>query len=78
MDLIGLLNLGSLIFGLIVWVFPGINLSKYEKPNNRNWFAFTVISVSACTISLYFQIYSTYTIKLNVVTLIVYRNRTVK
>ncbi|RDW20283.1 hypothetical protein CWR48_06225 [Oceanobacillus arenosus] len=60
LDIIGLLNLGSLVLGLIAWILPIINLAKYENPNNRSWVARSIMSISACAISLCFQIYSTY------------------
>lgn len=97
--------IGSLILGLIAWILPIINLMKIKKSNNRNWFAFSVLSICACSISLFFQIlYNNYlvniedwaalmdtigpstllsavllivTIILNIVTLIIYRHRTV-
>ncbi|MEH7237977.1 hypothetical protein [Bacillus sp. JJ1562] len=54
--MISLLNLGSLILGLIAWILPIINLSLYKNQDHKNWFAFSVISLSACAISLCFQI----------------------
>ncbi|RDW18207.1 hypothetical protein CWR48_11510 [Oceanobacillus arenosus] len=58
--MIALLNLGSLILGLIAWALPVINLARYEKSNNRYWVFLSIMSISACAISLCFQIYSTY------------------
>jgi len=52
----GLLNLGSLLLGLIAWIFPVINLAKSNKTEHKNWVAFSITSVSACVISLYMQI----------------------
>ncbi|AFS78964.1 hypothetical protein Curi_c19600 [Gottschalkia acidurici 9a] len=51
--MIGLLNLGSLILGLVAWILPAINIVH----DNRNWFTLSTISMSACAISLCFQIF---------------------
>lgn len=53
----GLLNLGSLVLGLIAWILPAVNLAKHNKANHRNWVVFSVASVSACAISLCMQIF---------------------
>ena len=102
LDMIGSINLGSLVLGLIAWILPVVNLTRYTK----NWVALSIMSISACAISLFFQIFNIYnrvkiedwsalmdtmgakvfiaafllivTIILNVITLIIYRNRTVK
>jgi len=96
------INLGSLVLGLIAWILPVVNLTRYAK----NWVVLSIISISACAISLFLQIFNIYnrvkiedwsalmdtmgakvfitafllivTIILNVITLIVYRNRAVK
>jgi len=56
----GLLNLGSLMLGLIALMLPVVNLMRYEKYSHRNWAAFSIISISACAISLCFQIFYNY------------------
>lgn len=56
----GLLNLGSLVLGLIAWVLPVVNLMRYEKHNHGNWVALSFISIGACAISLCFQIFNSY------------------
>ncbi|WP_068676735.1 hypothetical protein [Oceanobacillus sp. Castelsardo] len=104
--MIGWFNVGSLVFGLIAWILPIMNLIRDKKQGNNNWVVLSIISISACSISLYFQILNSYhrvriedwsalmdimgarvfvtailliiTIILNVITLLVYRNRTVK
>jgi len=58
--MISLLNLGSLVLGLIAWILPVVNLMRFKKHGNRNWVTFSVISISACAISLYFQIFYAY------------------
>jgi ABC-type transport system involved in cytochrome c biogenesis permease subunit len=55
--MIGLLNLGSLVCGLIAWILPVVNLIRYKKHDHRNWVALSIISISACAISLCFQIF---------------------
>ena len=57
--MIGLLNLGSLVLGLIAWILPAITIARYEK-RPKNWVISSVVSLSACSISLFFQIYSFY------------------
>lgn len=51
-----LLNLGSLVFGLIAWILPVVYIALYNI-NNRNWVVYSVASVSACAISLCMQIF---------------------
>lgn len=58
--MIGLLNLGSLLLGLIAWILPGFNLMWYKRQDHKNWIPFSMISISACAISLYFQILYNY------------------
>ena len=49
-------NVGSLLLGLIAWILPTINLAKYNKAKHRNWIVLLFASMSACTISVLFQI----------------------
>ncbi|ADL07065.1 hypothetical protein [Thermosediminibacter oceani] len=60
--MISLLNLGSLVLGLIAWILPVVNLMRYKKHDHRNWVALSIISISisACAVSLYFQILYNY------------------
>ncbi|NYE07576.1 cytochrome c oxidase subunit 4 [Bacillus niacini] len=58
--MMGILNLGSLILGLIAWILPLINLMRYEKHNHRKSVVFSISSLSSCAISLCFQIYYYY------------------
>lgn len=58
------LNVGSLVLGLIAWILPIVNLTRYDKHGNRNWIVLSIISISACAIALYFQIiYSNHLVK---------------
>ncbi len=58
--MIGLLNIGSLVLGLIAWILPGVNLMRSEKTGDKNWVTLSIISLSACAISLFFQMYYNY------------------
>lgn len=58
--MITLLNIGSLVLGLIAWVLPIVNLLRYRKHAYRNWIILSFLSMSACVISLYFQICNIY------------------
>lgn len=55
----GWLNLGSLVLGLIAWIFPVVNLMQRNKAPHKNWVVFSVASVSSCAISLCMQIFYT-------------------
>lgn len=55
-NMVGLLNLGSLVLGLIAWTLPLVNLMRYRK----NWVILSIMSISACAISLCFQIFYNY------------------
>ncbi|KAB8135736.1 hypothetical protein F9U64_10700 [Gracilibacillus oryzae] len=54
--MMGLLNAGSLILGLTAWILPIMNLILYKNHQNKNWIAFSIISLIACAVSLLFQI----------------------
>lgn len=56
----GLLNLGSLVLGLIAWILPVVNLMGYKKHDPRSWVTLSIMSISACAISLCFQIFYNY------------------
>lgn len=55
----GLLNLGSLVLGLVAWILPVVNLVQHNKANNRSWIVMCMASISACAISLCMQIFYT-------------------
>jgi cytochrome c oxidase subunit 4 len=52
------LNLCSFVFGLFAWILPIVNLVRNGKNEQRNWIALPIMSISACAISLCFQIFS--------------------
>ena len=49
----GWLNIGSLLLGLISWLFPIINIIRYKSGNQKNWNTLSILSMSACVISLW-------------------------
>nr|WP_182199305.1 hypothetical protein [Paraliobacillus salinarum] len=102
----GLLNIGSLVLGLIAWSLPVISLVRRRKQKNNTWFSLSIFSFSACTVAVTFQIIYNYhlvkiedwaalmdtigvvalvssvlvvvTILLNVVNLMLFRNKAIK
>ena len=50
------LNLGSLLLGLIAWILPIVSLARHYRDHNKKWALFSIASLSACVISLCFQI----------------------
>lgn len=64
--MITLLNLASLLLGLIAWILPIINIVNHKKLNNKNWANLSVISMGACATSIYFQIlYNNHLVNIN-------------
>lgn len=53
----GLLNIASILLGLIAFVLPVINLIRYNTSNNQYWFVFTLMSIVSCMLSLGMQIF---------------------
>ena len=59
--MVSFLMLGSLIFGLVSWILPVLNITK----NNKNWVTYSIISLTSCSIALLFQIlYTNYMVKI--------------
>jgi hypothetical protein len=54
--MVGFLNLGSLVLGLIAWILPVVNLMRHGKRDHRAWIVLSIMSISACAISLCLQI----------------------
>ncbi len=52
-----LFNLGSLLFGIIAWMLPFINLVQHAKSPHRKCTVISAASLSACGISLCLQIF---------------------
>lgn len=52
-----LLNIASLVLGLIAWILPVVNLLRKKR---NSWITLSMISICACAISLCFQIFYTY------------------
>ncbi|NLO90280.1 MAG: hypothetical protein GX088_08185 [Clostridia bacterium] len=59
------LNPASLMFGIIAWMLSVINHRLVKKYDQSNWAAFSIISISACAVSLWLQIvYGYYLVKI--------------
>ncbi|MEY2373614.1 hypothetical protein [Lysinibacillus capsici] len=58
--MIGWLNIGSLLLGLIAWILPVIYLMGNKKHEHSNWGILTVLSISASAISISFQMFYNY------------------
>jgi hypothetical protein len=56
----GWLNIGSLVLGLVAWSLPIAYLVRYKNPDYKKWIVFSILSISACAISLCLQIFYTY------------------
>jgi cytochrome c oxidase subunit 4 len=56
---VGFLNLGSLVLGLIAWIFPAVYLVQHNKISSKRYAAFTVTSLSFCAIALCLQLFYT-------------------
>ncbi|WP_134701173.1 hypothetical protein [Ammoniphilus sp. YIM 78166] len=52
------LNNGSIVLGIIAWILPVVNFGRYEK--HYHWVTRSIMSISACVISLSFQIFYIY------------------
>lgn len=53
--MVGLLNIGSLVLGLIAWILPIITIINNKKTENKKGALLSFISMAACMISVYFQ-----------------------
>lgn len=58
--MMGWLNIGSLLLGLIAWILPVIYLMGNKKHEQSNWGILSVLSISACAISISFQMFYNY------------------
>ncbi|WMT39673.1 hypothetical protein RE628_20030 [Paenibacillus sp. D2_2] len=58
--MMGMLNLGSFVLGLIAWILPIVNFMRYKKYEHKNWVALSIMSIGFCTISLCLQIFNIY------------------
>ena len=56
--MIQFLHLGSFVFGLLAWILPVVNLVGYGKKVNKNWVMISLISTSACAVSLCFEVFA--------------------
>jgi len=55
-EMMGLLNLGSLVFGLIAWGLPIMTFGIKDQARSNRIFLFSLLSFVACIIALYMQI----------------------
>ena len=63
--MISFLMLGSLILGLIAWILPITNISRYKMNYNKNWATYSIMSMSACAIAINLQvIYSNHIVQI--------------
>ena len=58
--MIGWLNIGSLLLGIIAWILPVIYLMGNKKHEHSNWGILAGLSISACAISISFQMFYNY------------------
>lgn len=62
----GWLNVGSLVFGLIAWIFPIIGILFFRKKYLQSRFGLSVLSFAACAIAIFFQLmYNQHLIDIN-------------
>jgi len=54
------LNVGSLVIGLIAWLLPVVGLMQSKQNDFKIWGVLSSLSLSACAISLIFQMYYQY------------------
>ncbi len=54
-----LFNLGSILFGLTAWALPVIQLVQRTHAGTKNNAVFSALSLGACAISLWMQIFYT-------------------
>jgi len=57
MSISSLLNLGSLLLGLIAWIVPVLAMKHPVKDAVKNCFHFIIVSFSACVASLCLQLF---------------------
>lgn len=55
-----MINLFSIILGIVAWFISFVNLFRYKKQKNKKWVAFSIISFSACAIAICLQIFYIY------------------
>jgi cytochrome c oxidase subunit 4 len=52
-----LFNSGSLVFGLVAWILPVINLAQRHKSGTMRGAVFAAVSLTACAAALCLQIF---------------------
>lgn len=65
MKMIYWLTPASLILGLAAWILPSVFMSKYNKVDAAKASLYIFLSLSACVLSIFFQIvYNYYLVKI--------------
>lgn len=65
MKMIYWLTPASLILGLSAWILPSIYMLKYNKIDPKKASLYIFLSLSACSLSIFFQIvYNNYLVKI--------------
>jgi|SRR5690625_233928 len=54
------LNISSFVIGIVALILPVINMLIYKRNNYRRWFVFSIMSMIACTLCLFLQIFHNY------------------
>ncbi|WP_192987721.1 hypothetical protein [Carnobacterium mobile] len=63
--MVSFLIFGSLVLGLIAWILAIVNLIRYKNNRRQHWPTFSILSVAACAVALYFQlVYSSYLVNI--------------
>lgn len=63
--MVSFLIFGSLGLGLIAWVLAIVNLIRYKNNRRQHWPTFSILSVAACAVALYFPlVYSSHLVNI--------------
>lgn len=54
--MVSFLTFGSLGLGLIAWILAIINLIRYKNNRRQHWATFSILSLAACAVALYFPL----------------------
>ncbi|MGX7394672.1 hypothetical protein [Carnobacterium mobile] len=63
--MVSFLTFGSLGLGLIAWILAIVNLIRYKNNRRQHWATFSILSVAACAVALYFPlVYSSHLVNI--------------
>lgn len=63
--MVSFLTFGSLGLGLIAWILAIINLIRYKNNRRQHWATFSILSLAACAVALYFPlVYSSHLVNI--------------